>query len=130
MSDDGSWIVWTCSHSGGLIDFEESISEEGAYHDAFMAVDDRGRKIMCIERPDGTVVDQGRVEAYLDQRMPWRHDPPPPAVARLVIKPPVGDDLYDTVIYDEEFVEGDYRSAVSQFGAERVTLERLTQPGV
>ncbi|SLH43246.1 hypothetical protein [Mycobacteroides abscessus] len=125
MSEDGFWVVWTSSRAGGLVGFEASATEEGAYHDAYMAVEEMGRKVIAIERPDRSVVDQGQVEAYLDRRFPWRHNPPTPAVARLIIKPPVDGDPYDSVIYDEEFVEEDYRCAVERFGTERVELKRL-----
>ncbi|MCG7607103.1 hypothetical protein [Mycobacterium sp. CnD-18-1] len=119
-----TWVVWHDSHYGDL-SYTECDDWDDAFDVARSHDDSDCGSLVCIERPDGSVVSDGEysalLKAYYTQRVEnHRADPPKPPIATLTIKAPNGRECVERLYATFCPVEDTW--AYKRFGADRVTL--------
>lgn len=116
-----SWVVW---HGYGNLDYVVCDDWNDAFSVAQSYDDSDYDYLVCIERPDGSVVsddeyDALRKTAHEKSVEAYRADPPKPPIATLTVRAPNGKDAVEQLYADHD---DRYTEALRYFGEERVTL--------
>lgn len=118
-----TWVVWRSSFHG---DFDYAVCDDR--DEAFRVAEDIDNSdygtVVCIERPDGSVVDEPEYSEWMLEQsamriQEYRADPPKPPIATLTVKAPSGRECVERLYKDHD---GRYAEALRYFGEERVTL--------